>query len=182
MSDEYERAAAPAAENSEVAAESRPDDREHDALRRDAEELQRALTHLVRVYQFRDRKRICCHDVSVTQCYALDELARSDTASVRSLATALYLDNSTTSRVIDSLERKGLAERAPDPEDGRAVRVKITTAGRILYDRIARDLVEQSQRLLADFDPEVRQATTRLIARLAREAASRFSRADGRCC
>jgi hypothetical protein len=28
----------------------------------------------VSVYQFRDRDRICCHDVSVTQCYALETI------------------------------------------------------------------------------------------------------------
>jgi SAM-dependent methyltransferase len=29
--------------------------------------LYAALSDLVRVYQFRDRDRICCHDISVTQ-------------------------------------------------------------------------------------------------------------------
>jgi hypothetical protein len=38
----------------------------------DAETFHAALSELVRVYQFRDRDRICCHDVSVTQCYALE--------------------------------------------------------------------------------------------------------------
>lgn len=37
-----------------------------DQLMRDAEELHEALNQLVRVYQFRDRDRICCYDVSVT--------------------------------------------------------------------------------------------------------------------
>ena len=41
-----------------------------------AEELHAALSALIRVYQFRDRDRICCHDVSVTQCYALEALVK----------------------------------------------------------------------------------------------------------
>ena len=36
-------------------------------LHRDAEALQEAVADLVRIYQFRDRDRICCHDISVTQ-------------------------------------------------------------------------------------------------------------------
>jgi len=47
-----------------------------------------ALSDLVRVYQFRDRDRICCYDVSVTQCYALEALARRSAMTLNDLATA----------------------------------------------------------------------------------------------
>lgn len=150
-------------------------------LDRDAADLQEALSGLLRVYQFRDRKRICCHDVSVTQCHALRELVRSG-SSLGELATALYLDESTVCRVVDALERKGYAARRQDPADGRAVRIDATEAGRQLYQRIADDLLAQQRTLLAEFDPEIRRAVTKLIGRLAAEAAARFSREDGRCC
>jgi hypothetical protein len=45
-------------------------------LDRDTRDLYAALSDLVRLYQFRDRDTICCHDISVTQCYALQALAR----------------------------------------------------------------------------------------------------------
>jgi DNA-binding MarR family transcriptional regulator len=151
-------------------------------LDRDAADLQEALSELIRVYQFRDRKRICCHDISVTQCYALRALQSEGPMTLNGLAETLYLDNSTTSRVVDSLERKGYTDRSPDPADGRAVRIELTREGRQLYARIAHDLIAEQRRLLVDIDPEVRQATTGLIARLAREAGARFSREDGRCC
>jgi hypothetical protein len=51
-------------------------------LEADAVALHEALSELVRVYQFRDRDRICCHDISVTQCYALDALLRRGPAAV----------------------------------------------------------------------------------------------------
>ena len=46
--------------------------RKKDQLTQDSEDLYEALNQLVRVYQFRDRDRICCYDVSVTQCYAIE--------------------------------------------------------------------------------------------------------------
>ena len=49
-------------------------DSQQTALDRDARGLHEAVADLVRVYQFRDRDRICCHDVSVTQCYALETI------------------------------------------------------------------------------------------------------------
>ena len=55
-------------------------------LESDASALQDALGELVRVYQFRDRDRICCHDVSVTQCYAIEALLRRGPSGLNELA------------------------------------------------------------------------------------------------
>jgi DNA-binding MarR family transcriptional regulator len=151
-------------------------------LVRDAEKLQKALAELLRIYQFRDRKRICCHDISVTQCQALEALVRRGGLTLGELAHELFLDKSTASRVVDALERKGYLRRGQDPADGRAIRLDPTDGGRELHARIEADLVEGHRRLLCDFDPEVRRATIRIVARLAREAAARFSRQDGSCC
>src|SRR6476646_7457918 len=73
------------------------------ALDRDALALHEAVADLVRVYQFRDRDRICCHDVSVTQCYALETLVEHGPLRLSALAERLFLDKSTTSRVVSTL-------------------------------------------------------------------------------
>jgi MarR family transcriptional regulator, 2-MHQ and catechol-resistance regulon repressor len=152
------------------------------ALERDAEALYEALSELIRVYQFRDRDRICCHDVSITQCYALEALAHRGGMTLNDLAAHLYLDKSTASRVIDALERKSYVERAPHPQDGRAVLLTPTDAGRALYLAIRRDILDEEQQLLTEFDPEVRQAMAHLIRRLARAAAGHIEASGGSCC
>lgn len=152
------------------------------SLDRDAVALHRALTDLVRVYQFRDRKRICCHDVSVTQCHTLSALIAMRSPTLAGLADEVYLDKSTTSRVVDSLVRKGYARRVPEPGDGRVTRIEPTREGLDLSSMIDEQLIEQEKRLIADLDPGVRQATARLIAGLARLAKERLSREDGTCC
>lgn len=144
------------------------------ALRQDAEALHAAVSNLVRIYQFRDRDKICCYDVSVTQCYALEVLAERGPSRSQALAEALRLDKSTTTRVVDALVRKGYVERLPDPEDARAVSLRITRAGRKLYEKINGELIEQQLDLLRDLDPRVRAGATELIQRLARAAQSRF--------
>jgi DNA-binding MarR family transcriptional regulator len=145
-------------------------------LERDAEKLYRSLGELLRVYQFRDRTRICYHDISVTQCYAISALVRLGTISLKELAADLCLDKSTASRVVDSLERKGYVARMPDPEDGRALRLVVTDKGLDLHRRIELDLIGEYRELLADFEPEVREATIVLVAKLARTATERFRR------
>jgi DNA-binding MarR family transcriptional regulator len=154
-------------------------------LHHDAEALQAAVADLVRVYQFRDRDRICCHDVSVTQCYALETLVEHGPMRLRELTDRLFLDKSTTSRVVQTLVKKGYVEQQTDPTDGRATTLSATRAGRSLCARITNDLVEQQKALLADLDADVRAGVVDVIKRLARAADARFrsgvSVADGSC-
>jgi MarR family transcriptional regulator, 2-MHQ and catechol-resistance regulon repressor len=144
------------------------------ALDRDATALQAAVADLVRVYQFRDRDSICCHDVSVTQCYALETLIEHGPMRLSALAERLFLDKSTTSRVVSTLVRKGYVEQRADPTDGRATVVHATRAGQRLCARITEELVDQQKALLQDFAPDVRVGIVQLLRRLVDAADAKF--------
>ncbi len=98
------------------------------------------------------------------------------------LAAELYVEKSTASRVVAGLERKGYVARIPHPEDGRAVLIETTAAGRELFARIEADMLEEEGRLLAEFAPETRRAMAELIGRLAEAAARRVEVGGGKCC
>jgi MarR family transcriptional regulator, 2-MHQ and catechol-resistance regulon repressor len=132
-------------------------------LDHDAAALHAAVSDLVRVYQFRDRDRICCHDISVTQCYALEAVAER-----------MFLDKSTTSRVVATLVRKGYLSQRPDAGDARATAIEVTRSGRQLYARITKDLVAQQRQVLQDLDPAIRDGVVEVIRRLAATAERRF--------
>jgi MarR family 2-MHQ and catechol resistance regulon transcriptional repressor len=155
-------------------------------LAQDTAELYDALSDLVRVYQFRDRDRICCHDVSVTQCYALEALVRQGGMSMNDLAARLYLDKSTASRVVDALERKGYVTRLPHPEDRRAVILEASAAGRALEGKIRDEILAEEQDLLAGFAPEVRKAMAQLLRQLTHAVSDRGAARNecgvGSCC
>jgi DNA-binding MarR family transcriptional regulator len=144
------------------------------SLDRDAIALQAAVADLVRVYQFRDRDRICCHDVSVTQCYALETLVQHGPMRLSGLAERLFLDKSTTSRVVGTLVRKGYVEQRADVHDGRATTLHVTRQGQRLCARITDDLVDQQRQLLQDLDPDIRTAVVGVLRRLADAADARF--------
>jgi DNA-binding MarR family transcriptional regulator len=145
-----------------------------DTLQRDAAQIYAALSDLVRVYQFRDRDAICCHDISVTQCHALEALARLGPRNLNELAAELYLDKSTASRVVSALERKTYVARKPHPHDRRSALIDMTPAGKKLLSKIQKDLIDETRQLLADFEPAVREAAPRLLDRLARAAQRRM--------
>src|SRR5688572_24213241 len=111
------------------------------ALAADARALNDAVSDLVRIYQFRDRDRICCYDISVTQCYALEALVERGALRSSALSEVLMLDRSTTTRVIDALVRKGYVVRSVDVEDRRAVSLRATAAGQRLLSRIQAGLI-----------------------------------------
>jgi MarR family transcriptional regulator, 2-MHQ and catechol-resistance regulon repressor len=143
-------------------------------LQRDAAALQAAVSELVRVYQFRDRDRICCHDISVTQCHALEALVENGPIRLGTLAERLFLDKSTTSRVVGTLVKKGYVEQRGDEVDRRAIALHATAKGRRLHDRITGDLIEQQKAVLQDLDADVRAGAIDVIRRLARAADARF--------
>lgn len=138
----------------------------------DARALHTALSDLLRVCQFRDRERICCFDVSVTQCHALEALTHQGPMRSQALANLLLLDKSTTTRVVDALERKAYVQRLADPDDARALSLSITPAGRTLFETIHAGLIAQHAQLLADLDPLMRTRVTDVIRRLASAAQS----------
>lgn len=151
------------------------------SLASDSRALHRVLSDLVRVVQFRDRDRICCYDLSVTQCYALEAVIEQGPLTLNALSAQLYLDKSTASRVVDALVAKGYAERRPHPEDGRAVWIEATGFGRSLSRRIEADLLAEVERVVEGIEPESRRVLIDLLGRLSRAAASRVESSGG-CC
>jgi DNA-binding MarR family transcriptional regulator len=148
----------------------------------DAVALHRVLLELKRAYQFRDRECICCYDVSVTQCWALETLLRLGELTLNELAGELYLEKSTASRVVSALERKGYVKRARNPQDGRSVSLSATAAGARLYGQIEGELLAQGRLLLSEFDPEVRSSLILLLGRLTEAASSKLVAEGGKCC
>ena len=62
---------------------------------------------------------------------------------------SLMLTSSGTTKRLDRLERAGLIERAPDPDDRRGVIITLTDAGRALIDGVTEAHLENEHRLLS---------------------------------
>ena len=150
-------------------------------LERDAAALQRVLTDLIRVYQFRDRDAVCCYDISTGQCHGLERLAERGSMTLNDFAASLFLEKSSASRLADGLEKKGYVRRKPRVDDARYVLLELTKRGRTLHDRIERDLLEERALVLADLTSEERRLVIESITRLSDAASARVSTEAG-CC
>lgn len=78
------------------------------------------------------------------------------------------------SRLIDRLERAGLARRKPDPHDGRAVLVRLTAEGRRLVDDMDTDVMQAHERWYSALAPTEQRRLESLLrkATAALEAAA----------
>ncbi len=95
-------------------------------------------------------------------------LVRLDVPSVsqRTLGSELGLSAGTVSLRIDRLVTRGLAEREPDPDDGRGILVSLTDRGRELFDACAPEHLANAQELLAGLDEPERELLGQLLGKL----------------
>ena len=101
------------------------------------------------------------HDLSLTQMRVL-AILRDRRVKMSELADYLGLDKSTISGLVDRAEKRGLLQRAPNPADGRAVDVFLTTGGAQLAETGASEITQS----LAPMTSQLTKADTRRLATL----------------
>lgn len=73
-------------------------------------------------------------DLTPTQWAALVKLAERETVSQNLLGRETAMDAATIKGVVDRLQRRGLVETRPDPDDGRRMLIAVTVEGRKLVE------------------------------------------------
>ena len=125
----------------------RPDPQQQE-LSQQAEQMYAVLSELLRRYQFRDREQVCCHGLSISQCYTLELLADGAPQTMTALASQVCRKLSSMTRVVDALVASGFVERIIDPRDRRVCCVRITPAGSKVVSDIQADVIHEYARVL----------------------------------
>jgi DNA-binding MarR family transcriptional regulator len=81
-------------------------------------------------------------------------LMARDGRSMTELSVYCVIEQSSLSRVVDQMERDGLAERRARPGDSRVTEVFITDHGRRIFETVQPVALQQAERALAGFSPE----------------------------
>lgn len=82
--------------------------------------------------RFEDEARV--HGITLPQWRALGEIYKNQGISQVTLAGCIDSDPMTLSGILDRLEKRGLIERYPDPNDSRAKLARLTASGVELVD------------------------------------------------
>ena len=133
-----------------------------------ASRLNSVAIHVVRRARAADRSL----GVPPGQLSALSVLVFGGERTLAELADAEQVTSPTMTRIVDGLERSGLAARLPHPTDARATLVRATPKGRRVMERGRQNRIAVLASLLEDLsDAELRDvssAVDALAAALAR--------------
>lgn len=88
----------------------------------------------------------------------------------RELASLMAIENPTLVRLLDSLEQQGLIERRPCPNDRRARRLHLTSAGRAFMDDLSERAEKLREQMLEGISDEDIECTVRVFNKILENA------------
>jgi DNA-binding MarR family transcriptional regulator len=94
---------------------------------------------------------------------------QDDSLRVTDLAEILGVDTPTVTRKVQQLERDGMVVRQTDPDDRRASRIGLTSAGRRTIERVRRARRAWLERILQDWGDDDLSAFAALLGRFAED-------------
>lgn len=124
------------------------------------------IHEVARLMRRRFEEEASAHGFTLPQWRALAEIFRNEGIAQVGLAAALDVDQMTVSGIVSRLEKRGLIERYPDPNDSRAKLAKLTPAGLELVTNaknVGRALYENALDGISQADRDAMTANLRLI-------------------
>ncbi|RKS07094.1 DNA-binding MarR family transcriptional regulator [Nocardiopsis sp. Huas11] len=119
-------------------------------------------------------QRLAELDLSVREQVTLTAIAEGAPTQL-AIGRKAGLDKSTLTPVLDQLERKGLIDRHPDPDDRRARVVTVTDVGRRSLAGSGQAVAETEEDLLNALSPDERRQFRSLLQRVVEEGMSNRS-------
>lgn len=112
----------------------------------------------------RRRIRRDASGLSAGSAGVLLHLAAREDANLSEIAAALSASASATTGLVQRLEGDGLVVRVADPVDARAVRIRLTEAGRVVASALTFELRRLNRRLTDGFSDAELQVVVRWLA------------------
>jgi DNA-binding MarR family transcriptional regulator len=117
--------------------------------------LRQSFSRLERFFSQLMREQFSCSGATVQQWYCLEALLDGP-KSMSALAAEVALHQSTVTRIVEKLEKQGLASRTRKAGNQRSVEVRITDSGRNMYMWMDKQCSQMASDLL-DLVPSERQ-------------------------
>ena len=106
------------------------------------------------------------HGVRVGQHFVLEQLWREDGLTPGELAKRIGVETPTVTRAVQRMEAADLAQREPDLEDARLVRVRLTERGRELEGVVPEIMKRVWDEALEGFSEEEKAQLRRMMERV----------------
>lgn len=131
--------------------------------------LEKELRHIAALIKQKGREILSNYTITPPQFIALQWLHELGDMTIGDLSNKMYLAFSTTTDLVDRMEKNELVQRIRDNQDRRVVRIHLLKEG----ERIIEEVIEQRQNYLADivkdFQGEEVQSLSILLSKLYKE-------------
>jgi len=137
--------------------------------KRTVADLEKALRHISGIIKQKGREILNDYHITPPQFVALQWLWENGDLTIGELSTKMFLACSTTTDLIDRMEKSKLVIRVKDPQDRRVVRIHLLDEG----ERIIEEVIQKRQHYLNDmivnFDHEELHALEKSLMKLQQE-------------
>ena len=104
--------------------------------------------------------------ISIPEWRVIAHLSQHRDVSIREVFSRVAMDKAKVSRAAARLELTGLVEKRVNPADKRLISLKLTEAGRALFEQIAPLALAYETEMLASLSPEEQETFRQLLSRL----------------
>lgn len=117
-------------------------------------QIEKDLRYISGIVKQKGRELLSDYKITPPQFLALQWLFEEGDMTIGDLSNRMYLAFSTTTDLIDRMEKNELVRRVKDPHDRRVVRIHLLEKGRVLIDEVIRKRQAYLQGVLSHFSPD----------------------------
>lgn len=132
-------------------------------------ELEKDLRYISAIVKQKGRELLVDYAITPPQFIGLQYLFEDGDMTIGELSNKMFLACSTTTDLIDRMEKKELVERVKDPKDRRVVRIHLLNKGEIIINEVIKKRQEYLHAVLNDFSEQEVVKLKDNLAKLHRE-------------
>jgi MarR family transcriptional regulator, organic hydroperoxide resistance regulator len=131
--------------------------------------IEKDLRYISGIIKQKGREMLTNYKITPPQFIALQWLFEDGDMTIGELSTKMYLACSTTTDLVDRMEKNQLVERVKNPNDRRVVRIHLLEEGKRIIDEVIKKRQVYLEEVLIDFTTEEVQFLQKSLTKLHHE-------------
>jgi DNA-binding MarR family transcriptional regulator len=131
--------------------------------------IEKDLRYISGIIKQKGREMLSTYTITPPQFIALQWLFEEGDMTIGDLSNKMYLACSTTTDLIDRMEKNTLVERVKNPNDRRVVRIHLLEEGKRIIDEVIKKRQVYLEEVLVDFSTEEIQLLQKSLTKLHQE-------------
>ena len=135
----------------------------------DVAHMEKELRYISAIIKQQGRRILKNYTITPPQFIALQWLFEHGDMTIGDLSNRMYLAFSTTTDLVDRMEKNNLVKRVRDEQDRRVVRIHLLSEGERVIEEVIEKRRDYLNTVLSDFDQDEKKNFSYLLTKLHRE-------------